>query len=119
VHLLAGASFASSGCASDDGVAWKVIVDRQGHTVRFLAPVAATDRATTGASPEERARAFFAKYAADLGMTDQEQLRVRDETNDSYGHQSIRFEHPARAPPTRTSTAECTRTRVSPTEPSP
>ena len=26
-------------------------------------------------------------------MTDQEQLRVRDETNDSYGHQSIRVEH--------------------------
>ena len=109
-------SFASSGCASDDGaeavspgdatearlarklegdtgVAWKVFVERQSNTVRFLAPVTATDRATTGASSEERARAFFAKYAADLGMIDQEQLRVRDETNDSYGHQSIRFEH--------------------------
>ncbi len=80
--LLAGASFANSGCASDDGaeavspgnakearlarklegdtgVAWKVFVERQSNTVRFLAPVTATDSATPGASLEDGARAFL------------------------------------------------------------
>ena len=114
--LLGGACFGSSACSSDDGaeapasadakeaklatrlegdtgVGSKVIVERQTNAVRFLAPIAATDRATTGTSPEDKARSFFQKYAADLGMTDQEQLRVKDETTDSYGHRSIRFEH--------------------------
>jgi Zn-dependent metalloprotease len=78
---------------ADTGVGWKVIVERGSNEVRFLSPNVATANATKGASPEEMARVFFERYAADLGMTEAEQLRAATATTDSYGLESVRFEH--------------------------
>lgn len=78
---------------TDTGVAWKVLVDRRSDEVRFLAPLAPSAKAAVGGSPEEKARAFFDTYAADLGATEHEQLSVTSETTDTFGHASVRFDH--------------------------
>ena len=77
----------------DTGIGWKVIVDPRNNEVRFLSPSVAIATATPGGSPEERARGFFRKYSGELGVTDQEQLRLTDAITDSFGDDSVRFEH--------------------------
>jgi Zn-dependent metalloprotease len=79
--------------ASDTSVGWKVVVDRRSNEVRFLAPNSATAIAAAGTAPEGMARAFFQKYATALGATDQERLVLTDQTTDSFGHTSVRFDH--------------------------
>ena len=78
---------------ADTGVGWKVIVDRRSNEVRFLSPNVPTANNTAAGTPEEKARAFFQKYATELGATDQEALRLTNETTDSFEQKSVRFEH--------------------------
>jgi Zn-dependent metalloprotease len=78
---------------ADTGVGWKVYVEPRSGEVRFLAPLAATGQGLAAGSVEQKARALFERYGVELGKTDREELRVKDNTTDTFGNQSVRFEH--------------------------
>lgn len=103
--VLAAAATGSSACSSSDapstpdlaerlegdtGVRWGVRTDDETHEVRFLAP--AQPVSVAGATPETKARAFFARYATELHATSEE-LRLVETTTDDDGRAHVRFAH--------------------------
>jgi Zn-dependent metalloprotease len=79
----------------DTGVPWSVYDDDQAQAVRFLAPK--TPVKTSGATPEEAARAFFERYRDDLHGSDAaEDLRLvakNDAITTEEDGPYLRFEH--------------------------
>ena len=79
----------------DTGVPWSVYDDDQAKAVRFLAPK--TPVKTSGATPEEAARAFFDRYRNDLHGSDAaDELRLvakNDAITTEDDGPYLRFEH--------------------------
>jgi Zn-dependent metalloprotease len=104
--LLLAACTGGSGCSSDaqpppdlakqleadTRTPWAVWRDPASHEVRFLSP--SVPAGIEGATPEEKARRFFAKYRDALHATDDPQdLRLADTTVDDDGSVHLRFTH--------------------------
>ncbi|HSO40601.1 MAG TPA: hypothetical protein VLT33_49075 [Labilithrix sp.] len=73
--------------AKDTGTEWSAYVDDRGNEIRHLSPMKPV---TFGSgSAEQRARAFFERYAAELHASDEE-LRIMP---DQSGPEYVRFAH--------------------------
>ncbi len=76
----------------DTGTAWKVYTDPRNHEVRFLAPTRPVQIGT--GTPEEKARAFFARYSDSLHASGKsDEIRIVGTANDSRGGVHVRFAH--------------------------
>jgi thermolysin len=88
----AGAPDLASRLEQDTGVTWTVYADPRSHEVRFLAP--RTPVAIGTGTPEEKARAFFARYRDALHASDRaDEVRLVSSATDMRGGIHIRFEH--------------------------
>lgn len=76
----------------DTGVAWTVYREPGSHAIRFLAPERPV--AIGSGTPEDKARAFFARYRSALHASGQpDELELVSTATDARGGIHIRFEH--------------------------
>jgi Zn-dependent metalloprotease len=76
----------------DTGTPWTVYVDPRSHEVRFLAPT--TPVQIGSGSPEDKARAFIARYKDMLHATGRsDEIAVVSTRTDRRGGMHIRFDH--------------------------
>jgi Zn-dependent metalloprotease len=76
----------------DTGTPWTVYTDPRSHEVRFLAPK--TPVPIGQGTPEEKARAFFARYSDALHTSGKsDEIRLVSTATDARGGTHIRFAH--------------------------
>jgi len=76
----------------DTGTKWTVFTDPRSREIRFLAPATAVQ--IDAGSPEQKARAFFGRYAAALHSTaSTDELQLVSTAVDARGGTHIRFSH--------------------------
>ena len=76
----------------DTGMKWTVYTDPRSHEVRFMSPERPVQ--IGAGTPEEKARAFFARYSAALHTSGKaDELRIVSSATDARGGVHIRFEH--------------------------
>lgn len=75
----------------DTGTDWTVYVDKRNQEIRHLSPLSPVMFGT--GSAEDRARAFFATYAAELHASTEDLRLVRADTGPSGSTGYVRFEH--------------------------